>query len=92
MQNFENKWLFQIPLSDVEDIDYSNKTKSVANPCLLCGKHIKNEKYFVHLLTNGNLISTEEDIEESQGFFSIGSDCKNRLPNNFYFAINQPIS
>lgn len=80
-----NRWIFMIPLSDVQDLNVS----SVTDECICCGKKIKSPKYSVHLLTNGDLVSTDQPFsdKEDQGFFNIGSDCIKRLPNNFYFKI-----
>lgn len=80
-----NRWIFQIPLSDVQNPEVNN----VTNECICCGKKIKVPKFTVHLLTNGNLVSSEEQFAENedQGFFNIGSECTKRLPNNFYFKI-----
>ncbi len=72
-------WIFQIPLEDVQT------TKNAGNGCFLCGKKLKSKKFQVQLLTNGNLVSSDEAVKDSQGFFDIGSECKNKLPNNFYF-------
>jgi hypothetical protein len=76
-------WIFQIPLNDIQSDSYDECGNK--NPCICCGKEVKGTKYMVHLLTTGNLISSQEDFEESQGFFPIGNACKNKLPNNFYF-------
>jgi len=78
-----NQWLFEIPLSDIQEETYEETGNK--NPCICCGKEVKNTKYMVHLLDTGNLISSQEDFQESQGFFPIGNTCKNKLPNNFYF-------
>ena len=80
-----NKWVFEIPLSDIQTDSYDEVGNE--NPCICCGKKVKNTKYMVHLLTNGNLVSSQEDFANSQGFFPIGSSCKNKLPNNFYFKL-----
>jgi len=81
-----NRWIFQIPLSDVQDEGVNNVNNG---ECICCGKRIKNTMYNVHLLTNGNLVSSDQSFSdnEDQGFFNIGSDCIKRLPNNFYFKI-----
>lgn len=73
------QWIFQIPLEDVRT------SSNVGDGCFLCGKKLKSKRYQVHLLTNGNLVSSDESFDNSQGFFDIGSECKNKLPNNFYF-------
>lgn len=78
-----NQWLFEIPLNDIQEDSYDETGNE--NPCICCGKEVRNPKYMVHLLKTGNLISSQEDFAESQGFFPIGNSCKNKLPNNFYF-------
>lgn len=83
MERDINQWLFEIPVDDIQEESF-DETKG-ENPCICCGKNIKNPKYSVHLLDTGNLISSDEDFAESQGFFPIGTSCKNKLPNNFYF-------
>lgn len=56
------------------------------NPCIICGKDTGlNPKYWVHLLTNGDLISSDEDFDNSQGFFPIGIECKKKLRGQFVF-------
>jgi len=82
-----NQWIFEIPLEDVRNEKYEEEGDE---PCICCGKQVDNVKYYVHLLTNGNLVSTEQEFssEEDQGFFPIGSRCIKRLPNNFYFKAN----
>ena len=80
-----NRWIFQIPVSDVQS--YKDDV-TIKHCCFLCGKRINGvEKYAVHLLTNGNLISSDQDFDNSQGFFPIGAECKNKLPNNFIFKV-----
>lgn len=81
-----NRWCFEIPLEDVKTTD--NDTTISNDCCLLCGKKLRKVTLQVHLLTNGNLVSSDQDIDNSQGFFPIGLECKNRLPNNFYFKVS----
>ena len=78
-----DRWIFKIPLDNIIDENY--KESKGENPCICCGKNVKNPRYHVHLLEDGNLVSTREDFINSQGFFPIGNTCKNKLPNNFYF-------
>jgi len=80
-----HQWLFEIPLDDVRAENYEDKG-GPKEPCICCGKKVPNPKYSVHLLTNGNLISSAEDFDNSQGFFPIGATCRKKLPNNFYFV------
>ena len=76
-----NRWFFQIPL---EDVKTTKKDTTADNCCFLCGKQIKGSaKYVVHYLNDGTLASCDWDMQESQGFFPIGSECKSKLPNNF---------
>ena len=84
MKNNLNRWIFEIPLDDISEPD---ATQDGVNPCICCGKEIKQTKYVVHLLTNGNLISSDQDFDNSQGLHPIGNTCKNKLPNNFYFKL-----
>ena len=79
-----NRWIFQIPLDDIRE---SYRFTETGETCICCGKSIKQVRYYVHLLTNGNLVSSDQQFgqEEDQGFFPIGNACKNKLPNNFYF-------
>lgn len=77
------RWIFHIPLKDIREDGYDETGNE--NPCICCGKQVKNERYYVHLLTDGNLVSTDQPITESQGFFSIGAACRKKLPNNFVF-------
>ena len=78
-----NQWLFEIPVEDIQDETVASG--AFENSCICCGKRISSPKYYVHLLTNGNLISSAEDFDNSQGFFVIGASCRGKLPNNFYF-------
>lgn len=79
-----NKWVFQIPL---EDIRTTQRSTTSVDECICCGKKVSNPKYSVHLLTNGNIVSSDQPFaeDEDQGFFYIGSECIKRIPNNFYF-------
>jgi hypothetical protein len=78
-----NQWLFEIPLEDIQD--EAADGGPFATSCICCGRKVVNPKYLVHLLTNGNLISSAEAFDNSQGFFIIGASCRGKLPNNFYF-------
>jgi len=87
MKHNINRWLFEIPASDVRDD--KDDLENGKNPCFCCGKEIKEKNgkpSFVHLLTNGNLVSTDQEFDNDQGFFPIGNECKKRLPNNFIFT------
>jgi hypothetical protein len=74
----------QIPLESVQT-DWAKENGVRPDHCLICGKKIKNpdSAKTVHLLTNGNLISSSEDFEDSQGGFPVGADCAKRLVVRF---------
>lgn len=76
-----------IQLDTVQSDKYNDD--GTQNPCLCCGKEVKTEKYFVHLCTDGNLTSEEDEnkIENSQGLFPIGSECRKKLPKEFVFSV-----
>lgn len=78
-----NRWIFEIPLEDIQDPDKEDMGKE---PCICCGKDTKKPKYWVHVVA-GNLVSTADAFgdDEDMGFYPIGPKCKNKLPNNFYF-------
>lgn len=78
-----NRWIFEIPSTDIINENYPDSEPQKS--CFCCGGSIKQNKYFVHLLTNGNIVSSDEDFDNSQGYFHIGSCCKNKVPNNFIF-------
>lgn len=83
-----NRWIFEIPLADVQDWDITPDW-GADKLCCCCGRPIKQEKHMVHMLTSGNLVSSDQDFDNSQGFFPIGSECLKRLPNNFIFTLHQ---
>jgi hypothetical protein len=76
------RWIFKIPLPDVRT---TAESTTDGTRCVLCGKKLQTAPYLVQLLHDGNLVSTDQEFSDSQGFFPLGSECKNRLPNNFYF-------
>lgn len=76
--------IFTVPLEMYQSESYDD-CKGY-NPCILCGKDTgKNPKYFVHLLTNGDLVSSDEYFKNSQGLFPIGSECRKKLSKEFIF-------
>jgi len=83
--------IIEIPLDEVRSLNYDANIKKYGHRddnCLLCGKPIKNSDTAksVHLLTNGNIVSYQsDDIEGSQGFFDVGSDCAKTLVIKFTF-------
>jgi hypothetical protein len=77
-----NRWVFRIPLDDVKT---STEDTTLTDGCFLCGKKVDNPRYSIHLLDSGDLVSSDQPFENSQGFFTIGNECRKKLPNNFYF-------
>lgn len=49
--------------------------------CLICGKPVKKPyTHWVHLLTTGDLVSSDADFgNDDQGFFPVGSACAKRV-------------
>lgn len=79
--------IIEIPLKELQTGKALKIDISMSNCCALCGKALKEGvKYkHIHLLTNGNITSTNEDVENSQGAFPVGSECVKRLQINFAF-------
>jgi hypothetical protein len=83
--------IIEIDLEDIRVKEYQNNIDRLgeyANTCFICGKLIKNmeKAKYVHYLTNGNIISYGgDDVENSQGFFPVGSDCAKKLVIQFAF-------
>lgn len=77
-------WVYRLDLDEVQEADVDI---NLAVPqCLLCGKPIENQEFFVHLLNTNDLVSTSDgNFKDSQGFFNVGPCCKNRLPEEFVF-------
>ena len=78
-----NRWIFEIPLEDIQEF-FDDEEHKIA--CICCGRKINKLLYQVHLV-DGCLVSTEEPFDDSidSGFYPIHTNCKNKLPNNFYF-------
>lgn len=79
--------IIEIPIEELQTEDArENWGNYNSDQCCLCGKKVgKNPKY-VHLLTDGNIISySGDDVENSQGFFPVGSECAKKLVINFAF-------
>lgn len=86
--NSENKGIqrvIEIPLEEVQSPDYHKRKHGVNEPCLICGKPLKGEYKQVQLLTNGNIVSSDQDFTNSQGFFGVGKDCAKKLIIQFSF-------
>lgn len=82
--------IIEVELSKVQSANYNSNIERYGdhdNTCIICGKRVKNieNSKLVQMLTNGNIVSTDQEIEGSQGFFSVGSDCSKKLKILFTF-------
>jgi hypothetical protein len=79
--------IIEIPIEELQTPEARNNWCNYSeNQCCLCGKKVgKNPKY-VHYLNNGNIISySGNDVQNSQGFFPVGSECAKKLIIQFAF-------
>lgn len=86
MKNDINRWVFEIP---VDDVKTTSDDTTVTGGCFLCGRKLRGPRYAIHLLTPGILVSSDQEFDNDQGFFDIGSECRKRIPNNFYFKAEE---
>jgi hypothetical protein len=79
--------IIEIPLFEIQTKKARNMDISISSCCCICGNKIKDasKSKMVQLLTNGNIVSTDQDLEGSQGFFNVGSECLKRLVIKFTF-------
>lgn len=64
------------------------KGKEIHNPCCICGREVNLKRGgMVHMTTDGTFTTAPDDsqIDNSQGFFPIGPECKKLLPKEFIF-------
>lgn len=64
-------------------------------PCILCGKEVKNPRYWVHVCLHCDRIlmndgercpdGYDEDGEGGCGWFAVGPDCIKRVPKEYRF-------
>ena len=85
--------LVEIPLTKIQSPNYDaniDKYCEDVNTCVICGKRIKNmdKIKYVHYLTNGNIINTNDEPENTQGFFPVGNDCAKKIDKSFLFKFN----
>jgi len=78
--------IIEIPIEEVQTEHARNNWGDFSsNQCCLCGKKIGKNSRLVQYLTNGNIVSTDQEMENSQGFFPIGSECAKKLIISFSF-------
>ena len=78
--------LYQSPNFDKnEELSKSGHTER----CVCCNKPMKPEqvKYVVHMTTDWVMVDTDDHtlMDNSQGFYPVGSECKKNLPKEFVF-------
>jgi hypothetical protein len=62
------------------------------NPCVRCGKDVKNEKYSVHLVDGDLVMLSKEDedkyVSDSGDMYwhPIGSECAKHIPKEFLWT------
>ena len=79
--------IIEIPIEELQNEKARNNWGSFReDQCCLCGKKTGKNPLYVHYLTNGNIVSYNgDDIEGSQGFFPVGSECAKKLVIQFAF-------
>lgn len=79
--------IVEVPLFELQTEKAKNMDITISNCCVICGKKIKDgsNSKMVQLLTNGNIISSDQYVDNSQGFFPVGSECTKKLIINFTF-------
>jgi hypothetical protein len=82
--------IIYVPLEEIQSKNYDanvSKYGEHSDTCLICGKRTANKKNTksVHYLTTGEIVSTMEDHENSQGCFPVGAECAKKLVIKFAF-------
>ena len=49
------------------------------NSCVLCGRIVGKNSWFVQQSTDGTILAADYEGEESQGFWEIGSECAKKF-------------
>jgi hypothetical protein len=83
----ESQQFEKIELSSVRSPKYDENIEREGDhseTCFICGKRTQS-KQLVHYLVSDELIAYGGDVEDSQGFFPIGSNCAKKLPKKFIF-------
>lgn len=78
--------IIEIPIEELQNEDAKqNWGQYQENQCCLCGRKVGKNPKMIHYLTNGNIVSSDEEFENSQGLFPVGSECAKKLIINFSF-------
>ena len=76
----------EINLESVRSKNYDANLERLgehSNTCFICGKRTASDAY-VHYTTDGNLTNNPEHAD-SQGLYSVGSECLKKLPTDFIY-------
>lgn len=75
-----------IPLHDLQTEKAKQMDVTTGQFCVICGKRMKEgHNKMVQLLTAGNIVSSDQPFDNSQGFFPVGNDCAKKLIIHFAF-------
>lgn len=67
----------KIRLEDIRSKQYDNNVERLgewSDTCICCGKRTI-ERYLIQFTTDGYLVDSKDEVENTQGFFSIGKIC-----------------
>ncbi len=76
--------IYQSPNKDANEANGASE-----NTCICCGKPIKEVKQYIHITTEFMAVDefNTTNVEDSQGLFPIGNDCKKHFPKEFIFVV-----
>lgn len=82
--------VIEIPLQEVRSPQYDATVERIgehSDTCFICGKRTAGKASTKHVqyLTNGNIVSTMEELDNSQGCFPVGPECAKKLIISFAF-------
>lgn len=77
---------------DLFALHVERKDEPVGNslPCGLCGRHVENPKWAIHIHGGGQYAVTEEEAatmpsNEDLGCYPIGTECAKKIPRKYKF-------
>ena len=72
---------------DIESIQNKKTQENWQNynddQCCICGRKVGDDPIFVQYTTNGTIVSTDIEVENSQGCFPVGSECAKKIEKLF---------
>jgi hypothetical protein len=69
-----------VKLTVGSELGWANPDKS--NSCVMCGKTVGKNPYYVHLSIYGAILTPDFEGSESQGFWQVGSECAKKIQAN----------